>query len=131
MLPVSSSLAQIYQAGADSDGKALYSSCDYVVEGEEPNAAFWSIAVFDEGGRLIPNAAERYSFNSATVMRSAGGRLDIRLARSARPGNWLPTGGAGRITLLFTLEEPRIAGVGSGGETRAPELPTIRRIACR
>ena len=126
MLPVSSSLAQIYQAGTDSDGQALYSSCDYVVEGDEPNAAFWTIAVFDEAGKLIPNTAERYSFNSAN------GRLDIRLARSARPGNWLPTGGAGRITLLFTLEEPRAAGAGgAAGDVRAQDLPAIRRIACR
>ena len=132
MLPVSSSLAQIYQAGTDSDGQALYSSCDYVVEGDEPNAAFWTIAVFDEAGKLIPNTAERYSFNSANVMRSANGRLDIRLARSARPGNWLPTGGAGRITLLFTLEEPRAAGAGgAAGDVRAQDLPAVRRIACR
>ena len=128
MLPVSSSLVQTYQATADSDGQALYSSCDYLIEGDEPQAAFWSLAVFDEQGRLIPNPAERHSFNSATVMRPGGNRLDIALSRSARPGNWLPTGGAGRLTLLFTLEEPRA----SGPDRSQPKpLPPIRRIACR
>ena len=125
---VSSSLAYTYQATADSDGQSLYSSCDYAVEGEEPRVAFWTLAVFDEAGQLIPNPAERYAFNSASVMRPANGGIDIRLARNARPGNWLPTGGAGRISLVFTLEEPRATGT---DESRSPPLPSIRRIACR
>ena len=128
MLPVSSSLALTYQATADSDGQTLYSSCDYVIEGEEPKVAFWTLAVFDEAGQLIPNPAERFAFNSASVMRPANGGIDIRLARNARPGNWLPTGGAGRISLVFTLEEPRAAG---NDDSRSPLLPSIRRIACR
>lgn len=128
MLPVSATLAQTYQAATDSDGQTLYSSCDYVIEGDEPSAAFWSLAVFDESGRLIPNPAERYAFNSSNIMRPANGRFDVRLARNARPGNWLPTGGAGRITLLFTLEEPRSTGIDDG---RQLQLPAIRRIACR
>ena len=129
MLPLSSTLALTYQASTDSDGQALYSSCDYIVEGEEPKAGFWSLAVFNEQGALIPNTAERYSFNSATILRPPSGRLDVRLSRSARPGNWLPTGGAGRVTLIMTIEEPKSGGL---DETRLPlALPTIRRIACR
>ncbi len=127
MLPVSSSLATTFQATADSDGKTLYSSCEYMIEGEEPSASFWSLAVFDEAGHLIPNPSERYAFNSANVMRSANGHIDIRLARSARPGNWLPTGGGGRISLVFTVEEPR----SSADDSRQTLLPTIRRLACR
>ena len=127
MLPVSSSLAHTYQASTDSDGKWLYSSCDYLIEGDEPKAAFWSLAVFDERGQLIPNPGERYAFNSANIMRGATGQLEIRLARNARPGNWLPTGGAGRIALVFTLEEPR-TGL---DDQRAAQMPAIRRLACR
>ena len=56
-------------------------------DGEDPAAAWGSLAVYDEAGRLIPNAAERYAYNSATAMRSPGGRFAITLARSARPGN--------------------------------------------
>lgn len=127
VLPVSATLGLTYQASTDSDGQALYSSCDYAVEGEEPQAAFWSLTVFNEKGGLIANAADRHSFNSATIMRPPSGRLSVRLARNARPGNWLPTGGAGRITLLLALEEPRQA----GADARPQALPQIRRIACR
>lgn len=131
MLPMSTALAYTWAATADSDGQALYSSCEYLVEGEEPAAAFWSLAVFDDKGDLIPNPAERHSFNSSTVMRSSNGRLEVVLARNARPGNWLPTAGAGRLTLHLTVEEPR-GGAGRGpGSAAQAAMPAIRRLACR
>ncbi|MEZ5816290.1 MAG: DUF1214 domain-containing protein [Hyphomicrobiaceae bacterium] len=123
MLPVSSVFAVTYEAMSDSEGQRLHSSCEYLIEGEEPTARFWSISVFDEDGRLIPNAAERYAYNSATLLRSAGGGFRIALSRSARPGNWLPTTGAGRISLTLGLE---------GSDPSKPfHPPHIRRIACR
>lgn len=128
MLPVSTTVALTYHATTDSDGQKLHSSCDYIIEGEEPQAGFWSLAVFNEKGGLIANPADRHSFNSATIMRPPSGRLDIRLARNARPGNWLPIGGAGRFTLVLVLEEPKAAGASSA---TGPELPPIRRIGCR
>ena len=133
LLPISTTLSHAYQANADSGGELLYSSCDYVIEGREPDATFWTLSVFDEHGRNIPNAADRHSFNSATLMRTTTNKLDVRLARNARPGNWLPTGGAGRISLLLTLDEPRkVTTPGTNAEVDAPqELPTIRRLTCR
>lgn len=128
MLPVSSALALTMEAVLDNEGQRLHSSCEYLIEGEEPHARFWSISVFDEQGRLIPNAADRYSYNSATLLRSPGGRFSIALARSARPGNWLPTGGAGRVSLVLTVEEQRDGGPSS---TQAWLPPTIRRVSCR
>lgn len=128
VLPVASTLTQSYQASTDNDGQTLYSSCDYQVEGPEPAAAFWSVAAFNEQGTVIANPADRYSFNSATIMRAPAGGIDIRLARSARPGNWLPTGGGGKITLLLTVDEPRATGA---DEQRAIQLPAIRRLSCR
>ncbi len=127
MLPVSSALALTFEALSDSEGQRLHSSCEYAIEGEEPRVRFWSISVFNEHGTLIPNAAERYAYNSATLLRSPGGRLGVSLARTARPGNWLPTTGAGRISLVMTLE---------GDGTTAPaqdgwQPPTIRRVSCR
>ena len=118
MLPISSVLAITFEAVADKDGQRLHSSCEYLLEGEEPPARFWSLSVFDEHGQLIPNPAERYSYNSATLLRQPGGRFSVALARSARPGNWLPTGGAGRISLMLTVEELRDAGPGRKGHWR-------------
>jgi len=123
MLPISSTFATTYEAVADNEGERLHSSCEYSIEGEEPPARFWSLSVFDENGRLIPNAAERYAYNSATLLRSVSGRFNVALARSARPGNWLPTAGAGRISLVLALE--------GRDQSAAWEPPNIRRITCR
>jgi len=122
-LPVSTAFVLTYEAISDGEGQRLHSSCEYALEGDEPTARFWSISVFDEDGRLIPNAADRYAYNSATLLRSAGGNLQIALARSARPGNWLPTAGAGRFSLLLTVE--------GRDPSRSWEPPSIRRVKCR
>ena len=129
-LPVTTALALTWAATTDSDGQTLYSSCEYAIEGEEPQASFWSLAVFDDKGDLIPNAADRHSYNSATLMRGPAGRLEVVLARSVRPGNWLPTSGAGRLALQLTVEEPRAGGIG-GSEGGRFRMPQIRRLGCR
>lgn len=129
MLPVSSALALTFEARTDNGGERLHSSCEYLIEGAEPPSGFWSLSVFDEHGRLIPNPAERYAYNSATALRGPGGSLSIALARNARAGNWLPTGGAGRITLLMTVEEPRDSGGAAASQSWRP--PEIKRLGCR
>ncbi len=129
MLPVSSALAVTFEAVVDSEGQRLHSSCEYQIDGVEPPARFWSMSVFDEHGRLIPNPADRYSYNSATLLRAPGGRFGLALARSARPGNWLPTGGAGRISLVLTVEEMTETASGAKGQGWRP--PEIRRLSCR
>jgi hypothetical protein len=122
-LPISTAFALTYEAISDGEGQRLHSSCEYALEGEEPSARFWSLSVFDENGKLIRNAADRYGYNSATLLRSAGGRLQIALARSARPGNWLPTAGAGRFSLLLAIE--------GQDQSSTWRPPTIRRVKCR
>ena len=128
-LQLTAAIAGTWQARSDSSGQRLHSACDYAVTGalETP---WWSIVVFDDRGRLITNAAERYGYNSETVALGADGRFTLALARDARPGNWLPTGGAGRITLILTLLEQRSA-LADDGKSAAPQLPEIRRLVCR
>ncbi|WP_072390706.1 DUF1214 domain-containing protein [Hyphomicrobium sp. CS1BSMeth3] len=133
LLPVSTALIGSYQATLDSEGRPLHSSCEYVLEGPEPSRGWWSLAVFDAGGKLIRNDAGRHSFSSDTAMRAPSGRVAIHLARSARPGNWLPTGGAGRLVLVLQVEDPHDAAMGgaaNSGDEPNVQLPSVRRIAC-
>ena len=83
-------------------------------------------AFYDDHGLLIPNSAERHSFTSQTIAANPDGSFFIVLAREARPGNWLPVGGAGRLTLMLTMIEPKPTVAES-----AALLPSIRRIGCR
>ncbi|MGI9410339.1 MAG: DUF1214 domain-containing protein [Hyphomicrobiaceae bacterium] len=118
-----------FEALTDAKGRRLHSSCDYVIEGRDINVPWWSLAVFDSRGRLIPNPARRYAFSSTNVAHSPDGSFAIRLSREARPYNWLPTTRAGQIVLIFEAQKR------SGGtdvlERTEIQLPTIRRIDCR
>ena len=119
-----------YIANSDSDGRRLHSSCDYSVEGREPGTSWWSLTVFDDRGELIANAADRYDFTSQSIALRPDGTFSVTLARDARPGNWLPTGGAGRLALVFTTLDATTPLLAKSSEGRKP-LPEIRRIQCR
>ncbi|MDX2308480.1 MAG: DUF1214 domain-containing protein [Hyphomicrobium sp.] len=131
VLPIGSDVAETYFARTDDDGRQLHSSCDYVVEGLSPPSSWWSVTVFDADGRLIANPAERTSYTSETAAILPNGRFSIALARSANPGNWLPTGGAGRLSVVLTRMSWAVA-TGTGDEqSSGPDLPKIVRKACR
>ena len=125
-LPLSSQIAATWEARYDNDGRRLHSSCEYLLEAEPIDASWFSLAVYDDNGVLIPNQADRYAFTSNTLAANPDGSFFIVLAREARPGNWLPVGGAGRLTLLITMIEPKPSVLES-----AQQLPNIRRIGCR
>jgi hypothetical protein len=127
-LPLSTAFALQFHARIDADGSPLHSSCDYAVEADALDANWWSLAVFDEKGRLIKNDAERWSFNSATAARGSDGSLAVTLARSARPGNWLPTPNAGRLTLVLTVLDQRWPQ--QAPEDQSKLLPSIRKVGC-
>lgn len=130
MLRIASNSAGIFEANIDSSGARLHSSCDYVIEGADLGQLWWSIAVFDADGALISNDAARYAFTSDTATINPDGSFLVTLGRDARPGNWLPTGGAGRLILNFTILDPS---TGLSDEQRAERnrlLPAIRREGC-
>jgi hypothetical protein len=130
-IPESSTVTQTWQARTDSDGQTLHSACEYIVEAETGDSGWWSIAVYDERGQLIANPSERHAYNSQTIALDQNGGYVVTLARDARPLNWLPTGGAGRLALVLT--RPALKPGASAAETEASlkTLPSIRRLTCR
>jgi hypothetical protein len=130
LLPLNPSLALTYHARTDDEGDRLHSSCDYVIDLDTIDAQWWSVAAFDDAGRSIRNTAQRYAFNSATTIRDPAGKAAVVLARDARPGNWLPTAGAGNVTLAFTVQDPKWTQQSLEEQAKAKTLPTIRKIGC-
>jgi hypothetical protein len=130
-IPESSTVTQTWQARTDADGQTLHSACEYVIEGEALEAGWWSMAIYDERGWLIQNAAERHAYNAQTIALDQNGGYVVTLARDARPGNWLPTGGAGRLALVLT--RPALKPGASSADIAASlkTLPSIRRVTCR
>ena len=86
--------------------------------------------MFDASGEIIANDASRYAFTSETVAPNPDGSFIVTLGRDARPGNWLPTGGAGRLVLVYTVLDPA-TGLSPDARTgRNKLLPVIRREGC-
>lgn len=130
MLRLSADSAGVFEASTDASGAYLHSSCDYVLEGPYAGGAWWSIAVFDAAGNLISNDAARYAFTSDTAASNPDGSYIVTLGRDARPGNWLPTSGAGRIVAVFTLLDPPTGLSEDQRKERYKLLPEIRQESC-
>lgn len=129
-LPVSAEIQRTFVARTDNNGERLHSSCEYVVEGRVPRADWWSMAVFDERGKLIANPADRYAFTGQTIALAQPGTFTVTLAREARSGNWLPTGGAGRLALVLNFADGNQA-PDAVVRLDASAMPTVRKIKCR
>ncbi len=61
-------------------------------------------------------------------MRSADGTFEIAISPRARPGNWLPTGGVERYTLILRLYDTAV-GVSTKAGKEVP-MPSITGGSC-
>ncbi len=109
--------------------EALYfiADVDYRIEGRDVDARWWSITAYAGDFFLIDNPARRYSYNMANVQREPNGRFIIRLSRSEKQANWLPTGRASAIRVCLRLYEAAPAILEDPG---AVSLPSIIRESC-
>jgi hypothetical protein len=131
-LPLTSTAARYFTANTDSRGRTLSAGCEYSIVGAPLNARWWSLAVYDEYGSLIPNPSGRYSFNSEETIRRADGSFRINLSRNARPENWLPSGKEpGRnLLLMLRVYGSRDTDISGIGQVPADRLPKIERQRC-
>jgi hypothetical protein len=76
----------------DVDNKSLNGNSDYVIEGNVHNikATYWSITAYGKDQFLIPNDANRYSFNANSLVTDSLGNYKIILSARRKVGNWLP-----------------------------------------
>ncbi len=130
-LPINSTLALTWRAQNDLDGNRIHSSCSYALDVSNLDAQWWSLSIFDDRGQLIPNAAGRHAFNADTLVRDPDGSATVTLGRDARPGNWLPTAGAGRLTLVLNVQDPRWVAAALKDTANPKLLPVIRTVSCR
>jgi hypothetical protein len=90
---------------------------------------WWSIALFDSDGQLIPNQASRHAYNSQNLTVLPDGTQRIALAPRARPGHWLPSGEDNELTLILRMIRPL-----SFDQVRQgiafQNLPVIQRVKC-
>jgi hypothetical protein len=129
LLPLGAAEGLSFTAKTDSAGIPLRSRCDVIVTGPMPSARYWTVSLLDTSGFPVANAADRYGFTSAEVLRIVNQPVTITVAREARSGNWLPTGDADRFVLLLRLYDTGLSTVGANLES--VPMPTIKTLGCR
>jgi hypothetical protein len=130
LLALNRNEAIYFEARRDDDGQKLSASCNYDVTGDPIQSRWWSITAYADDNFLIPNAANRFSYNIRSLGTAPDGHYSIALGPRERPGNWLPTGDrGGGFNLLLRLYNPE------AGLAKAPglaKLPSIKRVGeCR
>ena len=112
----------------DDNGRFLDGRCDVVLSGVTPAARFWTLTLYNVEGHLVANSISRYGFTSQELIRRTDGSFDILVAPRASAGNWLPTGGVDRYTLVLRLYDTAV-GVSTRAGREAP-MPAINMRAC-
>ena len=95
-----------YTTFKDDDGNPLRADCDYIIEGGDMDARWWSITAYGEDHFLIPNDGDRYSYNMKNTERDKNGRYKIHLSTTPKKGNWLPLGDGGKFSLSLRIYNP-------------------------
>lgn len=127
-LPIGAGDGVSFLASTDDHKRPLDGRCDVAVSGVTPAARFWTLTLYDRKGHLVANSLQRYGFSSEEVVRASDGSFEIRVASRARAGNWLPTGGIERYTLMLRLYDTPV-----GVATRTPRdapMPQISTVGC-
>jgi len=120
--------ALYYNAFTDEEGDPLRPECDYIIEGADLPARWWSITAYDKDHFLIPNALNRYSYNMKNIRRDEQGRYKIHLSRTPKDQNWLPAAKQGTMSLTLRAYNPAPA---LRENMWKAELPKITKAGCR
>ncbi len=129
-LPITSTSARYYVAHRDSAGDTLDADCEYSITGARIPGSWWSIAVYDSSGDIMPNKAKRYAFNQQNLIANDDGSYEIKLSPFARSGNWLPLSGGSRIQLILRIYRGDAIDKLLTQENAQEILPTIKRVDC-
>ncbi len=117
-----------FVARVDQDGDALIGRCTYRIDGQTPAARLWTLAAYDDNGRLMTNAARRTGFTSREILRRQDGSFSIMVSNEVQSGNWLPITGDAPFRLALRIYDTPLT---TGGEASDTMMPRIVREACR
>ena len=92
-------------AADDNDGNRLNGDNTYSLAGNihDIKAEYWSITAYASDLYLIPNEANRYSFNRDNLETDSAGNFTIHLSADKSEGNWLPLKKGGKFQLVLRL----------------------------
>ena len=114
-----------FAAMRDDENEPLRAACTYAIEGKSIAARWWSITAYGDDNFLIPNEADRFSFNMSNLKYGPDGVFHLLASPVPQLENWLPTGRGGGFNLMLRLYIPGPDIATNPGEAR---LPSIKRL---
>jgi hypothetical protein len=95
-----------YGSRVDDNGDWLNGDKVYRIEGNKPDARWWSITLYGTDYFLIPNELNRYSYNMNNVKYDESGKFTFYVSNTPREGYWLPLNNNKRFALTLRLYNP-------------------------
>ena len=125
--------AAYFHSFADISDEELNSKCLYKVTGEDIDARWWALTVYDKDGFLIENTEKNYSFNSENINFNLDGGFEIYLTNNNQAiqdvasSNWLRSPLSGNFSVSLRIYLP---GEEFFSNLRRVNLPIIEKIEC-
>jgi hypothetical protein len=117
-----------FVAERDDAGEPLKRECAYTIEGSYPTARFWTLYAADQSLGVIDTGKPRQSaLQSYQVLRQPDNSVAISVGSRPAPGNWLLTGGSGKMYFVLTFYDTPIA---SSTGLSDVTLPRILKAGC-
>jgi hypothetical protein len=117
-----------FVAERDDAGEPLKRECTYTIEGGYPTARFWTLYAADQSLGVIDTGKPRQSaLQSYEVLRRPDNSVVISVGSRPSPGNWLLTGGSGKMYFVLTFYDTPIA---SSTGLSDVTLPRILKAGC-
>ena len=117
-----------FVAERDDAGEPLKRECAYSIEGSYPTARFWTLYAADQSLGVIDTGKPRQSaLQSYDMLRRPDNSVVISVGSRPAPGNWLLTGGSGKMYFVLTFYDTPIA---SSTGLSDVTLPRILKAGC-
>jgi len=126
-IPMLATESITFRTLTDSRGEPLRGACIYRLRGGLIDARWWTLTVTDDQGREPARNPASHAATSVGVIRDQDDQFEIILSPTARPGNWLSTGGMANVALALRLYDTPLYVNGSLYEV---VLPSITRERC-
>lgn len=131
--PVAEAVA--FFTSTDSAKEPLMGNCDYRLIGHMPPSRLWTLAIDVATGESIrpplrPSGypTHQIALHSDAVIRRADNSIELNLAATIRPGNWIQVPTSGPFQLAARIYDTPI---GEDLSRRPLELPHIEKLRCR
>jgi len=126
-LPLGRSEGVAFVAARDSDDKLIDPTCTYLIAGNTPQEAFWTLTASDAAGRIATARGTPLFVDSTHVARQADGAMAVRIGPKLAAGDWLETDGKTAYSLVLRLYDTAVF---SGLRSEVSEMPSVTREAC-